>query len=158
MVRLGIISDSHERGLWLERFLARAQREKYDAVFHLGDVCEDAQWLERRLETPFYSVAGNCDYLSWRPRALTAEYEGHRLLAVHGDMQGVKGGLATLARFAVDNGADIALFGHTHRPCAAYEGRILCVNPGALRDGRFAELTLDGGRMIPYLKNLNDEK
>ena len=32
MVRLGIVSDSHQSQFWTERFLERANREKYDAV------------------------------------------------------------------------------------------------------------------------------
>ncbi len=37
MTRLGIVSDSHDHGIWLERYLKLCRKEKYDAVFHLGD-------------------------------------------------------------------------------------------------------------------------
>ena len=50
--------------------------------------------------------------------------------------------------------ADIALFGHTHRPCVEWVGGVLLINPGALMRGRYAELLLDGKRIIPTLKKL----
>ena len=46
MTRLGIVSDSHDHGVWLERYLKLCRKEKYDAVFHLGDYDSDARWLE----------------------------------------------------------------------------------------------------------------
>ena len=49
MTRLGIVSDSHDRGAWLEHWLALAKRRQYDAVFHLGDYDSDARRLSRRL-------------------------------------------------------------------------------------------------------------
>ena len=32
MTRLGIVSDSHDHGLWLERYLQLCKKEKYDAI------------------------------------------------------------------------------------------------------------------------------
>ncbi len=92
MTRLGIVSDSHDHGVWLERYLKLCRKEKYDAVFHLGDYDSDARWLEKRLDTPVIAVAGNCDMFSDRPRMARASFGPHRLLAVHGHLQDVKYG------------------------------------------------------------------
>ena len=156
MTRLGIVSDSHDRGVWLERWLKKCQREKYDAVFHLGDYDSDARWLEKRLELPVFSVAGNCDLFSDRPRMARATFGAHRLLAVHGHLQDVKYGYDRLSYYAEEQGATIALFGHTHRAYVGWVGGVLLVNPGALMDGRYAELVLDGDRAVPYLKSFRD--
>ncbi len=158
MTRLGIVSDSHDRGVWLERWLEKCRREKYDTVFHLGDYHADARWLERRLETPMIAVAGNCDMFSSQQRMARAAYGPHRILAVHGHLQDVKYGYDRLSYYAEEVGANIALFGHTHEPYAGWVGGVLLVNPGALMDGRYAELYLDGDRATPYLKSLKDEK
>ena len=156
MTRLGIVSDSHGYDLWLERYLELCRREKYDAVFHLGDYDSDARWLERRLEIPMISVAGNCDSFSKKPRMARAAYGSHRLLAVHGHLQDVKYGYDRLSYYAEDQGATIALFGHTHRAYVGWVGGVLLVNPGALMDGRYAELTLDGESTVPLLKSFKD--
>lgn len=157
MTRLGVVSDSHDHGVWLERYLDLCRREKYDAVFHLGDYDSDARWLERRLDVPLISVAGNCDMFSDRPRMVRAAYGPHRLLAVHGHLQDVKYGYDKLSYYAEEQNATIALFGHTHRPYVGWAGSVLLVNPGALMDGRYAELTLDGDRVVPVLKSFRDE-
>ena len=158
MIRLGIVSDSHDREIWLEKYAAIVRREKYDAVFHLGDHDRDARWLERQVDCPVMFVAGNCDSFSKSPREIRARYVGHGILAVHGHRQDVKYGLDRLSYLAEDQGADIALFGHTHMPYVGWLGRVLLINPGALMDGRYAELTLEGERAIPMLKNLRGEK
>jgi len=156
MTRLGIISDSHDRGVWLERYLELCKREKYDMVFHLGDYDSDARWLERRLETPLIAVAGNCDMFSDRARMAKASFGPHRLLAVHGHLQDVKYGYEKLSYYAEEQQAGIALFGHTHQPYTGWVGGILLINPGALMDGRYAELLLDGNRIVPVLKSFRD--
>ncbi len=158
MTRLGIVSDSHDRGVWLERYLDECKRRKYDAVFHLGDLCSDARWLERRLDMPLISVAGNCDYYSDQARMARASYGVHRVIAVHGHMQDVKYGYERLSYYAEENNATVALFGHTHRAFAGFVGGVLLVNPGALMDGRYAELTLDGARAVPMLFDLHDRR
>lgn len=157
MTRLGVISDSHDRTSWLERWLEYAQRQKYDAVFHLGDYDGDARWLSRRLDAPMISVAGNCDMFSQQPRMARAAYGPHRVLAVHGHLQDVKYGYDKLSYYAEEQGCGIALFGHTHVPYAGYEGGVLLMNPGALMDGRYGELVLDGDRAVPYLKSFRDK-
>ena len=157
MVRLGIVSDSHGREVWLDRYLELCRREKYDAVIHLGDLRSDARWLEKRLELPVFSVAGNCDLFSDRPRMARAAFGAHRLLAVHGHLQDVKYGYDRLSYYAEEQGATIALFGHTHRAYAGFVGGVMIVNPGALMDGCYAELILDGNRAEPYLKNLKED-
>ena len=156
MIKLGIVSDSHGAEFWLNAFLNHSKREKYDAVFHLGDFCSDAKWMERRLDVPLISIAGNCDAFSSQQRLAITSYEGHKILAVHGHMQEVKYGYDRLSYFAESQEADIALFGHTHRQFAGYVGRVLLVNPGALQIGSYAELLLDGKRVVPFEKSLAD--
>lgn len=154
MVRLAVISDSHQSQFWTERFLAHANREKYDAVFHLGDGESEARWLARRLEMPFQYVAGNCDVFSKVSRELFASYEGHRILALHGHLHEVKWGLDRLSYYAEEKGADIVLYGHTHIPAAEYVGRVMMINPGALMQGQYAQLLIDGARVVPTLMEL----
>ena len=156
MTRLGIVSGSHDRRGWLERYLSLCKREKYDAVFHLGDYDSDARWLERRLRAPLIAVAGNCDMFSDRPRMARASFGAHQLLAVHGHQQDVKYGYEKLSYYAEEQHAGIALFGHTHQPYVGWMGGVLLVNPGALMDGRYAELLLDGERVVPRLKSFRD--
>lgn len=152
MIRLGVVSDSHGRPQWLARYLALCKRERYDAVFHLGDHDSDARWLEKELGRPVLSVAGNCDGMSQGPRMLIQQYGGHRILAVHGHMQGVKYGYRELSDAAREQGADVALFGHTHCPYVGWEDGVLLINPGALMDGCYALVTLKDGQVVPVLR------
>ena len=158
MVRLGLISDSHHSEFWVERYRTLANREAYDAVFFMGDGDSDARWLSRQLSMPFLWVAGNCDYFAKHAREVSASFEGHRIIAVHGDRWDVKYGYEKLSYHAEEQGADIALSGHTHRPFAGFVGSTLVINPGALMNGCCGELLIDGSRLVPYLRDLKQEQ
>lgn len=154
-MRIVVVSDSHGGRLRLERLARYCRSEKVDGVFHLGDIVEDARWLEKNLELPVRYVAGNCDYFSRCSREERICEEGVRLLLVHGDRYGVKYGYDRLSYYAEENMMDCALFGHTHRPFAGYVGRALLVNPGALKDGSFCLLDLNRGSVVPRICNLD---
>ena len=154
MVRLGIISDSHSASFWTDRFIQHANRERYDAVFHLGDGEGETRSMKKKLHMPLLCVAGNCDMFSKLPGELVTDYEGVRLLATHGHRYDVKWGLDQLSYHAEELGARVALYGHTHVPDAEYWGAVLMLNPGALMRGRYAELIIDGGKAVPFLKEL----
>ena len=54
----------------------------------------------------------------------------------------VKNSLLSLYYRAQEVGACVACFGHTHSAMARWEGGILLLNPGSLRDGRYAVLEI----------------
>ena len=90
-------------------------------------------------------VRGNCD--GWG-----CDYEddmlvnigGVNIFVTHGHRYGVKSGLDTLASAAAAKGAQVACFGHTHKPFCEYRDGVLLINPGTctLR-GACALLTID---------------
>ena len=154
MVRLAVISDSHGGRVRLEQFARVAQAECYDAIVHCGDGQSDARWLEKTLSIPLRFVGGNCDPHWSCDRELRETFESVRILAVHGDLYSVKIDYAPLSYYAEEACAQVALFGHTHVPFAGYVGRVLLVNPGSLAMGRYAELRIEGGQAVPFLKEL----
>ena len=157
MTRIGVVSDSHGGRLHLERFVEICRAENFDLVFHLGDVLEDARWLEKNLDIPVTSVAGNCDFYAHHPREARVTVEGKRLLLIHGDRYRVKLGYDMLSYYAEENAVDAALFGHTHQPFAGYVGRALLINPGALNNGHYCILEVSAGDIVPRILNM-DEK
>lgn len=154
-MRIAVVSDSHGNKLRLEQLARYCRAEKVEQLFHLGDIVEDARWLERNLEQRVRYVAGNRDYFSRCSREERICEEGVRLLLVHGDRYGVKYGYERLSYYAEENMMDCALFGHTHRAFAGYVGRALLVNPGALKDGSFGLLELNRGSAVPRILNLD---
>ena len=152
MARIAVISDSHWGRVRLEMFARIAREERFDTIIHCGDGLSDAKWLEKNLPMEVRYVAGNCDPRWSCDRELRCTYETVRILAVHGDLYNVKYDLCPLSYYAEEAGAQVALFGHTHEPCACYAGKVLMVNPGALKDGRYAVLRIENGQTTPYLK------
>jgi len=115
-MELLIFSDSHGKHDGMQLAIDR-QVTRVDAVVFLGDGLRDAERLLTDGATLF-SVRGNCDWFadSDVESELTLNFEEHRLFLTHGHPYGVKGGIGALISHAADIGADIVLFGHTHRP------------------------------------------
>lgn len=125
-------------------------------IVHLGD--HDSDMDEFHLpENRLLSVPGNCDPLSFAPGTRIFERDGVRVLMTHGDAYGVKYSLMRLSLKAREAGAKLALYGHSHRQSADEDGGMILLNPGALKQGDYALVTLDAGKISWQFKNLSED-
>jgi putative phosphoesterase len=109
------------------------KKEKAQKVIHLGDTVRDAQELETALNgMAVEMVAGNNDWFSDEPNEKLLLIEGKRFFLTHGHVYGVKNGLERLLGRGKELGADVVLFGHTHRVHEEYRENILLLNPGSI--------------------------
>lgn len=132
-MKLLILSDTHQS---LGFAYDAIEKERPDAVLHLGDLLTDAEDLSFACQEPdFYYVPGNGDYALTVPKNLTLEFDGVRIFMTHGHLYGVKRDLSMLTCAAKDAGAQLALFGHTHIQHMEERDGITLLNPGAA--GRF---------------------
>ena len=121
-MKIIVFSDSHRELDGMRKVLAR---EKPDYVFHLGDHDSDAEQISREFPAlPVATVRGNCDGWSDTPKTLCFLLGGLRFFLCHGHTLGVKGGYLRAEYAALEQNADVLLFGHTHE--AYYE----CMEPG----------------------------
>lgn len=126
--------------------LDAVERYQPDMAFHLGDVVRDAKELRRACpQLTLYQVRGNCDFgaAGYQTEGV-AHLEGKTVFYLHGHTRQVKSGIDLAVAAAQAAGADILLFGHTHRSLCQPYGEVLAVNPGAILDGRCALLSWDG--------------
>ena len=145
-MKLLVVSDSHFDRTALSSLLEEIRRRgDIDAVAHLGDMQSDAVWLRAQLDIPVYSVPGNCDMEPNAPAELVIPLDGAQVLLLHGHTRRVKYTLDALAYRARESGAQLALFGHTHARHLSHAYGALLLNPGALKDGRFAIVEITHG-------------
>ena len=96
------------------------------AILFLGDCVRDLEVLdddERYRDIPRYAVAGNCDasivFPTLEPTERTLCLGGYRIVMMHGHTFGVKSSLVSAMAHAMQEDADLLLYGHTHEPYAA---------------------------------------
>lgn len=129
-MRILVVSDTHGRGGSLEKVINL--HPEAPILIHLGDGWREVEHLQKvKRNLKIYSVRGNCDYHGGDEEMLL-EFEGKKLFVTHGHRYYVKSGLESLLQAAKKQGADIALFGHTHQPLTRYEDDIYLMNPGSL--------------------------
>ncbi|MCC8042863.1 MAG: metallophosphoesterase [Oscillospiraceae bacterium] len=137
-MKIVVMSDSHGRRGAIDEIISRT-RGTAGMYIHLGDGEQELRSvMEDNPDLDIRHVAGNCDWDSSSPRASIIKVSGVRIFATHGHWYGVSGGLERLCSNAVENGCQIALYGHTHCRYNRIEGGIYVLNPGSCalpRDG-----------------------
>ena len=131
-MKLLVISDTHGY-LSNARDVLNRIGKYMSGVIHLGDHSYDAEDLKTEYpDLPFYIVRGNNDFGSKAPNTATLSLNGKKLVLTHEHLQQVYWSYDSLYYWAEEQGADVVLFGHTHRPVNDNKGRILVFNPGSI--------------------------
>jgi putative phosphoesterase len=128
---LVVVSDTHARsGHKLTGRTLEAVREA-EVVVHAGDFNrEPALDAFHDVATELHGVYGNTDSPAVRERlpvARNLEYEGLRFAVTHTR----EGGPTALSLFGRERGADVVVFGHSHRPTLDVSGPVTLLNPGS---------------------------
>lgn len=124
-----IVSDTHRlNNLYMDLLL----KEKPDMVIHCGDSEGSEYFLTKAADCPVHIVQGNCDYACNLPKELLVKIGSHTVWVVHGHMYRVSFGTEYLIEEALDRGADVVFYGHTHRPYLEKEKGVTVCNPGSL--------------------------
>lgn len=132
-MKILVLSDSHSALSFMRRCIDKI---KPDAVIHLGDHYDDGQALEEEYpHIRFHQVPGNCDVhrcpVNTR-EILCYSIGGVMLYMTHGHRHNVKVSLFKLLTDARANGAQAALYGHTHTAdCHQEEDGLWVLNPGS---------------------------
>ncbi len=130
-MKILVMSDSHGRRDLVKRCIEK--HSDVGIVLHLGDTVVDIMDMDRIFpDKQIVYVRGNCDYPRKEPLSACVEAEGTRIFLTHGHAHAVKYGLNVLMSEARKNGAQIALYGHTHVPYNQYHDGLYVMNPGSL--------------------------
>ena len=129
-MKILVVSDTHGRH---ENFRQAVVREMpFDLMIHCGDVEGDEDYIREMAECEVKMVAGNNDFFSDLPRELEFDAGGHHFFIAHGHTYNVSVGTEYFREEAEYRNADIAIFGHIHRPVMQKEGSVTVLNPGSL--------------------------
>lgn len=149
-MRILIVSDTHRKNDNLIRLLQEAGSP--DMLIHCGDVEGSEYTISECAGCPVELVAGNNDFFTDLPREREFTIGRYQIWLTHGHSYYVSMGNETIKREAVARGADIVIYGHTHKPVVEVEQNIIAVNPGSISYPR------QQGRRPSYVLMELDEK
>lgn len=181
-MKLGVVSDTHgSLSAWRE---AVKYLENTDMILHAGDLLYhgarnplpsgyDTEGLVNELNNfsgDLLAVKGNVDALvdDWVLPYPLSDYSvvidnGHKIVIYHGYQHKSK---AERAEFANKFGADILIYGHTHKPLLEKNKGVILLNPGStalpkqeppqptvavIKDSKIEIITLDDKEVIKEL-------
>jgi putative phosphoesterase len=153
-MRICVISDTHRHASSIDALADKIKA--VDVLIHLGDNVDDVAIIEKYYKGRIINVKGNCDFSVGKPNDRLEEVCGKKIFLTHGHRYSVKEGLSKLKYKALETGADIVLYGHTHIAKIDYEEGIWYINPGSAaepRDGApsFAIIDISGKSIDPNL-------
>ena len=141
-MRFIIFSDSHGATENMRVALRRNRGTALDGIIFLGDGIRGAEQLASEAGLPLYAVAGNCDSgVDVTDQSIyekLLEFDGVKVLIVHGHKYMVKLTGDVINERARAVGADLALYGHTHRrndlyiPAEDGKKALRVFNPGSI--------------------------
>ncbi len=145
IMKIGLISDTHDQLKNIERAFSLLGKEKIDLVCHLGDwiapySIDLVASLAEKMDVPLKGVLGNNDgevfiIVGENPRrwkmelgqqTLTIEAEGRTIILYHGTDPNLTEGLIASGNY------DAVFSGHFHVPRNEMVNKTLALNPGTL--------------------------
>lgn len=130
-MKILIVSDSHGRSRYLD--LAYERVKPIDMLIHLGDLEGDEEHIRSLGATETVLVSGNNDYFTDLPREEFIEIGHFKVMVTHGHRYSVNFKNDIIKDAARKQGADIVMYGHTHRPLIDMSwNEIWAVNPGSI--------------------------
>ncbi|MBE5941217.1 MAG: metallophosphoesterase [Lachnospiraceae bacterium] len=137
-MRILVISDSHGKNDDVKRVIE--QVGEIDMFIHLGDVEKNVDYVRELAGCETHMVLGNNDFFLDLPHQDSFEIAGKKVFITHGHRFYVAYGVDKLREYALENGYDIVMFGHTHRPYLEIGEKVTILNPGSIsyprQDGR----------------------
>lgn len=137
-MKAAVFSDTHSNTALM---VEAVRRYRPDVLIHLGDHARDTQVLQSQFpELPLYSVRGNCDLACKASDTELVPLGPVKAFITHGHLYSVDyGRIDSLVYAAQEQGAQLALYGHTHKPLYEQVGGVTVLNPGTA--GKGAKLT-----------------
>ena len=135
-MRYLIVSDTHGRHTTLGEILE--SMGPIEGLIHLGDsqITKDSMQMMVGKEVTIYSVRGNCDHDCNLSLDQLIEIAGKKIFLTHGHRYHVDSGTQSLEEKAKSLGAEIVMYGHTHRPDDRMVEGLRIINPGSLSKPR----------------------
>lgn len=153
MKKILFITDSHGNKNAINSL--KEIMSQVDYIFHAGDHYYDIEKYASEYLDKTVSVLGNCD---GGGEEKVFNIENVKILLVHGDKFHVKFGLLRLKLRALELGANLVCFGHTHNALVEVSDGITYVNAGNLtRFGKksYAIINVEGCETYVDIKNID---
>ncbi len=125
-----VLTDTHGETKLISQVLEKHNNIKN--IIFLGDVLSDLNFLNFT-NYNIIAVKGNCDFFVNAETEKVLNFSKVTLLLTHGHNFSVKSGTNKLKEHALKIGANVVLFGHTHKKEYKVEDGITLINVGSLK-------------------------
>ncbi|HNX59981.1 MAG TPA: YfcE family phosphodiesterase [Spirochaetota bacterium] len=154
MAKFLVLSDSHGETELIRSVVS--SELPFDELIFCGDGIDDLTRADLPKKFIVTAVRGNVDRVrgcAGDDVAFT-EAEGVRIMVTHGDMFDVKRTMMFVRREAEAKNAGLVIVGHTHIPYLNEASGPAVLNPGSLKAGSYATVTVTDAGMKFDMKEI----
>lgn len=127
-MRVLVVSDSHGKNDDVKNTII--QVGKIDMFIHLGDVERGPEYIKSLVDCETHIIAGNNDWDLDLPTEETFMMGKYKVLITHGHR--FYSSVPRMEEYALKNGYDIVMYGHTHVPLIHQGENVTILNPGSI--------------------------
>lgn len=160
-MKILIVSDTHRHNENLKKVIERTS--PIDLMIHLGDSEGTEDAIREMAGCPVEIIAGNNDFFSGLKKEISTVIGKYKVFMTHGHQHFLSSGYESLINGS--KGADIIMFGHTHKPVIFMKNGKIVLNPGSIsyprQEGRVPSYIImeldkkgDAHFTLNYLENL----
>ena len=157
-MKIAVFSDSHGN---FNNMLRAVEDFSPDCLVFLGDGYREAERLQAAFpRLPFHYVKGNCDFSPLPPESEIFELGGVRFFIAHGHRYNVKISKISFLNACHFSGANIGLYGHTHRALVETAEDLTIMNPGSCGTGPFptyGQIFIENGKFTCKIAQIPGE-
>lgn len=129
-MKILIVSDTHRKN---DNYIKALEKNgPVDMVIHCGDIEQSEYLIAQAAGCLVQMVVGNNDFFSDLPREKDFRIGRYKVWLTHGHNYCVSMGNEYLKKEAKIRGADIVMYGHTHKPVVDIGDGLIAINPGSL--------------------------
>lgn len=129
-MKILVVSDTHRQH---ENYFEVVEKElPIDLLIHCGDIEGSNQELFGNLDCKVIIVAGNNDFFTANPKEVEFEIGKYKVLLSHGHTYNIAIDNHYMKQEAKERGANMIIYGHTHKPVVDFSDEVVAINPGSL--------------------------
>lgn len=125
-----IVSDTHRIDDNYHKVIEK--ESPIDLLIHCGDTEGSEELISKLANCKAEIVMGNNDFFTLLPKEKEFMIGKNKVFMTHGHNYYVSMGNKRIKEEALSRGANVVIYGHTHKPIIEREDDIIIINPGSL--------------------------
>ena len=150
-MKIGIISDTHDDFVFIDKAIKRFKKDKINVLLHCGDISNEETLNKLKVFKSVFVVKGNCDDKNIKEIIKTCKKNKFYFWKEYTDINIGEKKIAIIhsddfnkfTRLVEEEKYDYVFYGHSHKEMIGKENNTFVVNPGSFESNTICIVDLE---------------